>query len=156
MEKSGNLYPESGKGTILAGLWQIPYEEGELCAVACDENGTVLAKDMQHSFGEAAEFCLTTSEEELKADGEDLLFVEVSMKDAQGFPVVNANNRIQIEVSGAGALVGTDNGDSTDTDEYKSGNRRLFPESCYLCVRPELPVELWLYDSDHRVFLRKS
>ncbi len=114
------------KGTILAGLWQIPYEEGELCAVACDENGTVLAKDMQHSFGEAAEFCLTTSEEELKADGEDLLFVEVSMKDAQGFPVVNANNRIQIEVSGAGALVGTDNGDSTDTDEYKSGNRRLF------------------------------
>ena len=58
---------------------------------------------MQHSFGEAAEFCLTTSEEELKADGEDLLFVEVSMKDAQGFPVVNANNRIQIEVSGAGA-----------------------------------------------------
>ena len=78
-------------------------KKGELCAVACDENGTVLAKDMQHSFGEAAEFCLTTSEEELKADGEDLLFVEVSMKDAQGFPVVNANNRIQIEVSGAGA-----------------------------------------------------
>ena len=85
-------------------------------------------------FGEAAEFCLTTSEEELKADGEDLLFVEVSMKDAQGFPVVNANNRIQIEVSGAGALVGTDNGDSTDTDEYKSGNRRLFFRKAVTCV----------------------
>ena len=102
-KKSGNLYPESGKRNDSGWPVQIPYEEGELCAVACDENGTVLAKDMQHSFGEAAEFCLTTSEEELKADGEDLLFVEVSMKDAQGFPVVNANNRIQIEVSGAGA-----------------------------------------------------
>ena len=63
-------------------------KKGNCAQLPAMKNGTVLAKDMQHSFGEAAEFCLTTSEEELKADGEDLLFVEVSMKDAQGFPVV--------------------------------------------------------------------
>lgn len=48
------------------------------------------------------------------------------MKDKEGYPVENANNYVKIEVEGAGALVGTDNGDSTDTDEYKSGIRKLF------------------------------
>lgn len=125
-KSQGTCTLDQKNGTALSGLWQIPYEEGELCAVACDENGSVLATDVQHSFGEAAQFCVETSEKELRSDGEDLLFAEISVKDAQGFPVANANNRVQIEVCGAGSLVGTDNGDSTDTDEYKSGNRRLF------------------------------
>ncbi len=113
-------------GTAFAGHWQIPYESGELRAVACDEKGTVLAEDVQHSFKDASEICLKPSEAELKADGEDLLFLEITMKDSSGYPVENANNRVQIQVEGAGALVGTDNGDSTDTDEYKSGSRKLF------------------------------
>ena len=70
--------------------------------------------------------CLNASESELLADGEDLLFVEISMRDKDGYPVQNANNRVWIEAEGAGVLVGTDNGDSTDTEQYTSGSRRLF------------------------------
>ena len=62
----------------------------------------------------------------LQANGEDLLFLEISMEDEQGHPVENANNRVLIRTEGAGALVGTDNGDSTDTEEYKASCRRLF------------------------------
>lgn len=117
---------DSQDNCSLTGHWQIPYEPGELRAVACDEEGNILAEERKHSFGDAAEICLIPSEESLAGDGEDLLFVEISVKDNQGYPVENANNRVHVQVSGAGRLVGTDNGDSTDTEEYISGNRRLF------------------------------
>lgn len=113
-------------GEKLSGDWQVPYTAGEIRAVAYDEEGSVIAVDVRHSFGEAARICLKPEKEVLSADGEDLLFVEISVEDEQGHPVENANSRVQVEVQGAGALVGMDNGDSTDRDEYKTGSRRLF------------------------------
>ena len=55
-----------------------------------------------------------------------MIFLEISALDKDGTFVANANNRVQIEVSGAGRLIGLDNGDSTDFEQYKSKNRRLF------------------------------
>ncbi|MGN0675433.1 MAG: beta-galactosidase, partial [Oscillospiraceae bacterium] len=46
--------------------------------------------------------------------------------DSEGDPVENARNRVSVEVSGAGRLLGMDNGDSTDYEQYKSSDRRLF------------------------------
>lgn len=104
----------------------LPYEEGVLLAVAYDEEGNEIARDEQRSFGDAAELCLEPDKQCLKADGEDLIFVTISAKDADGNPVQNANNRVRVEVSGAGRLVGLDNGDSTDYDQYKGISRRMF------------------------------
>ena len=38
----------------------------------------------------------------------------------------NACDRVEVRVSGAGRLIGLDNGDSTDFDSYKGTSRRLF------------------------------
>lgn len=46
--------------------------------------------------------------------------------DEDGHFCANANNRVNISVSGAGRLMGMDNGDSTDYDQYKGTSRRLF------------------------------
>lgn len=113
-------------GEVLSGNWKLAYEKGEIRAVSYDENGKILSEDVRHSFGEAAEIEIKLSSETLRADGQNLLFAEISMKDSEGYPVENANNRVEIEVRGAGMLVGTDNGDSTETDGYKSCSRRLF------------------------------
>ena len=48
------------------------------------------------------------------------------MEDENGNPVENANNRVSVKVTGAGRLIGLDNGDSTDFDQYKGLSRRLF------------------------------
>lgn len=125
-KSQGTFTPDFENGTELTGHWQILYEPGEIRAIACDEEGTILAEESHHSFGDAAQISLKASETVLRADGEDLLFLEISMKDKDGYPVENANNRVKISVEGPGMLVGTDNGDSTDKDEYKSGIRNLF------------------------------
>ena len=64
--------------------------------------------------------------EQLQANGTDLIFVEIDVEDEAGNPVHNANNRVQVQVTGAGRLLGLDNGDSTDYDPYKGLSRRLF------------------------------
>lgn len=113
-------------GTQLTGNWEVPYQEGEIRAVAYDEAGKAVAEETRHSFGEAADICLKADKTEVLTDGEDLIFVEISMKDRDGYPVENANDRVEVSVTGAGRLVGLDNGDSTDSDDYKSVSRRLF------------------------------
>lgn len=78
------------------------------------------------SFNDAENIILTPDKTVMRADGEDLLSVTVSASDCNGNPVENANNRMEVLVSGAGRLLGLDNGDSTDTDQYKGTSKRLF------------------------------
>jgi beta-galactosidase len=119
-----NIDHESGKD--LVGWWKIPYEKGELKAIAYDEKGNVIATDVKRSFGDAKNISLQADKETLHANGTDLIFVEISMEDKNGNPVENANNRVHVKVTGAGRLLGLDNGDSTDYDQYKGTSRRLF------------------------------
>ncbi len=111
---------------IYSADWQLPYEKGELKAVAYDKDGNVTAEDVQRSFGDTAELRLTPDKNVLKADGEDMIFLDISAYDKEGVFVANAKNRVNVEVSGAGRLVGLDSGDSTDYDEYKSTSKKLF------------------------------
>lgn len=113
-------------GTELVGWWKLPYQEGELKAIAYDETGKVIATNVKRSFGDAKKVSLKADKKELSADGTDLIFVEIGMEDEKGNPVENATNRVNVHVTGAGRLLGLDNGDSTDYDQYKGKSRRLF------------------------------
>ena len=113
-------------GTELVPTWKVAYEPGELTAIAYDENNQVIATDQQQSFGDSREIVLTADKQQLVADGQDLVFVEIGTVDDAGNQVKNATNRVTVDVTGAGRLVGLDNGDSTDIDQYKGVSRRLF------------------------------
>jgi len=113
-------------GKELLGHWQVPYVPGEITAVAYNENGGEIARDTEHSFGDPARIVLRPESTSMKADGTDLIFVEIETVDKDGYPVKNARNRVHISVEGAGRLVGLDNGDSTDFDNSKATSRRLF------------------------------
>lgn len=113
-------------GRQLVGSWKLPYQEGELKAVAYDEDGRIIATEVRHSFKDACRIRLQADKSTMLANGRDLIFVEIQMEDEDGRLVENANNRVTVEVSGAGRLVGLDNGDSTDYDPYKGTSRRLF------------------------------
>lgn len=113
-------------GKELHGSWQVTYTPGELYAVAYDKNGNIVATDRQCSFNDPAEIILSPDKRVLQADGEDMTFITVTLNDANGRPVQNARNRMNVTITGAARLVGLDNGDSTDYGEYKGTSRRLF------------------------------
>lgn len=113
-------------GKTLIARWKIPYQKGTFLACAYDEHGNVIARDETASFGDAAKIVAHADRDVIRADGRDLVFVEISAVDKDGRPVHNANNRINVDVTGAGRLIGLDNGDSTDYDSYKGLSRCLF------------------------------
>ena len=115
-------------------VWTLPYIKGELHAVGYDQNGIKVCDDIRYTPGETARFFLSCEDPFLLSDGWDLAFVQVSAVDRYGHPVENARDRIKATVTGGGRLVGTDNGDSTDPDDYKSDCRRLFSGKLLLII----------------------
>ncbi|WP_058306630.1 glycoside hydrolase family 2 TIM barrel-domain containing protein [Gracilibacillus massiliensis] len=113
-------------GDVISGWWKVPYQKGTLEAYAYDLEGNIIAQDQKQSFEDPADITLATADTSLQADGIDLAFIEIGMIDKNGKAVENANNRVNVEVEGAGRLVGLDNGDQTDYDQYKGTSRRLF------------------------------
>ena len=110
-------------GTVVLGDryiadWRVPYETGELRAVAYDEHDAIIAEMNRHSFGDVAELAIQN-----ETVGE-LMFSTVSAFDKNDYPVENANCRVTVTVSG-GTLLGLDNGDSTDYEPYQNTNSRL-------------------------------
>ena len=105
--------------------FKVPFEPGVLRVVGHFADGSECS-EVLHTPSDPAAVVMTSDKETLLADCRDIAFVEISTVDVNGIPVGNARNRIRVEVSGAGRLVGLDNGDSTDYDSYKGDNRRLF------------------------------
>lgn len=122
----GKKFIDHENGKLLQAQWSLPYSKGELKAVATDENGNIIAEDIQKSFTDPVKVVMSADKSSLSSDPDDLIFVEIKTVDKDGTFVANARNRINISVSGEGKLVGLDNGDSTDYEEYKGTSRKLF------------------------------
>ncbi len=118
--------------------FRVPFEKGELTAKGYDTDGAVIMEDSIKTCGDPAKVVLEADRAELFADARDISFIEISVVDKDGIPVGNARNRVKVEVSGAGRLVGLDNGDSTDYDSYKGDNRRLFSGKLLAMVQSTL------------------
>lgn len=113
-------------GSELTGRWQVPYEKGEIKAVGYDDKGNAVCEEIKHSFGDGERISLRPDKQSLLANGEDMIFIEITTLDKDGYTVENGRSRMNVSVTGAGRLVGLDNGDSTDYDQYKGTSRRLF------------------------------
>ncbi len=118
--------------------FSVVYEAGEITAKGYDENGKLIAAEELRTPEDPAVIVVSADKETLYADGRDIAFVEIAVRDRNGVPVDNARNRMKVEVSGAGRLVGLDNGDSTDYDSYKGDNRRLFSGKLLAMVQSTL------------------
>lgn len=113
-------------GKKLSADYNLTYTSGKLEAIAYDEHGQAIARDVKESFGDAARLAIKAERTEGLADGRDMFFLEINAYDCDGKLVENANNRVRIRVDGPARLVGLDNGDSTDYDSYKIDSRRMF------------------------------
>lgn len=122
----GRQQIDHAHGKKLLGDWQVPYEPGTITAVAYDEEGKELVSESRSSFLDSQRITLSVDKTTLTADGKDLCFVTIQTLDKEGRVVENASDYVEVIVQGAGRLLGLDNGDSTDYDEYKGCVRKLF------------------------------
>ncbi len=127
---------EPGSGHHLIADYSIPYEKGDLTAAAYEACGSseIKARASRHSFGDTDHLICKEYEFTSTDEPQALHFYEVSAVDKDGYPVENACDRVHVQVSGKGRLVGMDNGDSADPDGYRVDTRRLFSGKLLICV----------------------
>ena len=113
-------------GRKLVADWQVEYTPGTITAIAYDREGREVARDSRTSFGDSSRIVLSVDRTELWADGKDMCFVTVETLDDQGNKVENAADYVEVSLEGPGRILGMDNGDSTDYDDYKTNVRKLF------------------------------
>lgn len=101
------------------------YEPGVLRVVTY-KNGKTWANDTVKTAGVPARLQLEADRKAIKANGSDLSFITVKVLDADGNLVPEAAHLITFEVTGAGELVATDNGDAANLEPFPSKERNAF------------------------------
>jgi beta-galactosidase len=112
----------------------VVYQPGELKAVAY-KNGKAWATDVMKTTGPAAKLKLQADRNTIKADGQDLSFVTVTVADQDGLLVPRSHNQIHFDINGPGEIVATDNGDATSFESFQSHERKAYNGLCLVIVR---------------------
>lgn len=113
--------------------WQVPYQPGQLMAKAYSD-GAVVATDMVQTTGAPSSIQLSAARTSLVTNAEDAVVVAVSILDAQGRVVPDANNRVTFQLAGSGTILGVGNGNPADHDPDKSDVRNAFHGHCMAII----------------------
>jgi beta-galactosidase len=98
-------------------------------------NGREWARDTVKTTGTPAKLVLDAETDGIVSDGEDICYVNVSIRDAQGLVVPRVRNRVEFTVDGPGEIVAVDNGDETDFEDFKRPSRKVFNGWAQVIVR---------------------
>lgn len=102
------------------------YEPGELKVVAYNEDGNPAMEKKIKTAGEPYQIILDADKKVMQADGEDMVFVTVSVVDKNGIPCPTAHNQLTFEVKGAAGYRAACNGDATSLEMFHKPSMKLF------------------------------
>ncbi len=116
----------------------VKYEPGEVKVVVYDEQGREAGQQTIMTAGVPAALKLdawTAHNDTLTADGDDLAFITVSLTDAEGTLIPQADDQLTFEVTGAGTFEAVCNGDATSLESFKAPTMKLFNGQLVVIVR---------------------
>ncbi len=129
-----SLGKQSKKGDDLHVMWKVPFAPGTLKAVSRKAGKTVLEKEVK-TAGAPAALTLTADRANINADGNDLSFITVDIKDAKGVFAATANNEIHFSIKGNGKIVGVCSGDPVSHESYKGTKHTALNGKCLVVVQ---------------------
>jgi beta-galactosidase len=114
--------------------FDVPYAPGALKAVAL-QDGKPIAESVLRTVGDPVRVRLTADRKSLRADGQDLSFINVEAVDANGQPHPNAEHQVTFRLQGPGAIAALGNGDMFSEEAYQGSQRKLFHGKALVVVR---------------------
>ncbi len=130
-----NISPDRKFASKYRLMWQVPYAPGTLRAVASN-GGRQVAVDERKTAGAPARIALLPDRTQVRADGQDLVFVTVRIEDQDGNLCPAADNEVTFKVEGAGRIEAVDNGNAATFEPFQADRRKAFNGLALLIVRP--------------------
>jgi beta-galactosidase len=122
----GSYQSPNGSSGKLHLTWHVPFQPGQLVAVARDDHGHAVARDEVDTAGSPYTVRMTPDKTVLAADGKALSYLTADVVDQHGVVVPDADNAITFQVSGAGTFAGADNGKQDSAEGYRSSTHTAF------------------------------
>jgi beta-galactosidase len=108
-------------------MWMdVKYEPGTLKVVAFDKDGNPASEKEIKTAGKPHQIVLDPDVKTMKANGEDLCYVTVSVVDKNGILCPTATNQLTFNVKGEGAFRAACNGDATSLELFHLPTMKLF------------------------------
>ncbi|RYY61167.1 MAG: DUF4982 domain-containing protein [Chitinophagaceae bacterium] len=114
--------------------FDVPYTAGTIRAAGV-ENGREVENKILKTAGEAAVIKLTPDRKKIKANGQDLSYITIEIKDKNGVLQPDAEIEITLRVNGQGAIAGVGNGNLKDTNPNVAAKVRTWKGRAMVIVR---------------------
>ena len=129
-KSQGRLYKQKSEKMDRYRLrWNnVKYKPGEVKVVVYDTNGKPVGEKIMRTAGKPAKLKteVWSQASSLKADGNDLAYITVSLVDKYGTLIPDATDQLSFEVSGAGSFKAVCNGDATSLEVFTEPTMKLF------------------------------
>jgi beta-galactosidase len=137
LELNGRIIGEkaTSEATRLKAVFDVPYEPGELKAVAL-ENGKEVAVKILKTTGEPAALKLTADRNSIRADRNDLSYITIEIVDEFGQTVTDAAIPVKLTLSGDGELAGSGNASPWDMESVGNTLVKTYRGKALAIVRP--------------------
>lgn len=136
----GDMKPYDMSNGII--YWDIPFEAGDLRAVACDKESLEIASYTIQTSGRPYELRArfdnvigTTTGDVAVSSKEGINHIVVEVFDENGHIVKLADNNITCSIEGPAQLLGLENSDNTDMGDYRDNQQRVFQGSLLTYIR---------------------
>ena len=135
----------------------VVYQPGEIKVVVYDEQGNKAGQQVVRTAGKPKRLVLEPERKAIKADGNDLAYITVSLVDKKGTLCPDAANRLQFTVTGAGTYKAACNGDATSLEPFTEPQMSLFHgQLVVVCQASKQPGVMTLTVKDPATGMKSS
>ncbi len=124
----------TSRATRYMATWVVPYEPGLLEAIGY-AGGKRVASHVLRTAGAPALPRLAPDRASISADGRDLSFVTLEIRDDKGNLHPDAVNDIEFSIKGPGRIIGIGNGNPADIESFQASRHKAHNGRCLVVVK---------------------
>ena len=125
---------KTDRATRFTATWEVPYQPGELKVVGY-RGGKPGSPAVLKTAGDVSQIGLTADRDQIKANGQDLSYVTVELKDAAATRHPTAENPLAFEIEGPGTIAGVGNANPVSLESYQRPARRAWQGRALVIVK---------------------
>jgi beta-galactosidase len=114
--------------------WDMTFVKGTVKAVGRNKGKEVATEEFKTASA-PAKLVLTTTQNKLSHNWDDVAIVRATVLDAAGNVCANADNLVKFSISGAGLIQAVDNGNIVSHEAYQATERKAYKGSCIAILK---------------------